>query len=178
MGRPWLVCVIGITTVFFGIKAVLVVPSLLRLIQALRNLIVNWPGPKIYDYDTDLRSTKQSRELSMVYLFPLFVRYSIGAFALTLILSILFYTSFLQMDLHWYSKAGYLLFLTILNFTWGIANSKRTFYLVAQINGVLTNSPDAKGPSQNNSFSTLTYPKTYDQETLLHPGKRSDFKTD
>ena len=151
MGKPWLVGVFGVTFVFFCIKAVLVFPPLLRLINALRKKTVAWPGPKIQDYNTSLHPDNPSSGTSFIQLFPQFIRYALGSLAVTLVMGLFFVISFQQMDVHWISKAGYLLFLTLLTFTWGIANSQRTFYLIAQLDKSLTSNSSEENSRQSSS---------------------------
>ena len=148
-------------------------PVFLRLILALRNGIVEWPGPKVQDYESSSSRNNHDRISAMVDLFPLFTRYTIGVYVISLILSILFVLSFLQMDLHLYCKTGFLLFLVFLTFTWGIANSQRTIYLNNQVKNVLALSFNL-APSQSIlRNSALTFSQFYDQESQLHPGNKS-----
>ena len=153
MSNPWFVGIVGVTTVFFGVKAVLVFPTLLRLIKALLNGSVTWPGPRIFDQDNNLPSDQQSHELSSKYLFRLFIGNALGAIFTTIILGILFYNGFLEMALHTLWKVGYLLFLTFLALTWGVSNSQRAIFLTAQVNRLLTNLSMGGEPQQINGFS-------------------------
>lgn len=154
----------------------LVSPVFLRLIKALRNGIVEWPGPKVQDYESGPSRNNHDRISAMVDLFPLFTRYTIGVFVISLILSTLFVLSLLQMDVHLYCKAGFLLFLVFLTFTWGVANSQRTIYLNNQVKNVLALSSNLATSQSILRNSALTFPQFYDQESQLHPGNKSKLR--
>lgn len=148
LGNPWFVGITGVCAVFFGVKAVLVFPSLLRLIWALLRRSVIWPGPRILEQETVHPHDQQLPEPSSKPLFRLFVAYAMGALVATIILGVLFFVGFLQMELAVFWKSCYLLFLAILAFTWGVSNSRRAVFLADQVKRILDNRSGGGEPKQ------------------------------
>ena len=173
MTSPWLSGILGVTTVFFVVKAVLVFPTLLHLIKALTSGSARWPGPRVFDPDTHTSSGQSGHKSSSEYLFPSFVRYTLGAFFVSCILGTLFCYSFLRLTLHMYLKVGYLLFLTFLAFTWGVRNSQRAITFTTQVNRLLANLSTGVEPQQFDGFSAES------EYAIEHPlTKNQDFQSD
>ncbi len=175
MSSPWFVGILGVTTVFFGVKTILVFPTLLQLIKALISGSVRWPGPRIFDQNSNIPSDQQSHELPAKHLFPSFVVYAVSALFITFILIILFYNGFLQMALNTYLKAGYLLLLTLLAFTWGVSNSQRAIYLSTRVKRILANFSIGVELQQFDGFSAES------EYAIEHPLKKyrdSEYKTE
>jgi hypothetical protein len=89
MDSPWILIVFGVTTVYFGKKALPILPCLVQLLAALLTGAVKWPGPRIHDPDPSASTVRARLGVGYQNLFPTFLfnaLVGVSAFALSLIL--------------------------------------------------------------------------------------------
>jgi len=148
MNNPWLVGIFGVATVYFGVLALRVLPTLLRLIAALRSGAVKWPGPIVRDPDPEVSAGMVRLGTSPARLFPTFFQYALGlmaAFALSL-MSLL--NEFLIVVVVREGNALCALILTLTAFIGGIIASKRALHHMGQVNVLLSDLASEAEPRQ------------------------------
>lgn len=72
MNNTWLLIFFGVTTVYFGREVLQVMPTVFRLLAALRSGAVKWPGPRIHDPGNNASIAKERLGIGYQDLFSTF----------------------------------------------------------------------------------------------------------
>lgn len=78
MNNIWPLVFFGVTTVYFGAKALQIVPAFFGLLLALAKGVVKWPGPRIHNPDHDTAVVRERLGVRYENLFPAFISNSLG----------------------------------------------------------------------------------------------------
>ena len=78
MNNIWPLVFFGVTTVYFGAKALQILPAFFSLLIALAKGVVKWPGPRIHDPDHNTRVIRERLGIRYENLFPTFISNSLG----------------------------------------------------------------------------------------------------
>lgn len=81
MNTTCLLIVYGMVTVYFGAHVLRIIPTLLRLLVALRAGTVKWPGPRIHDPDPKASKLRGNLGVGYENLFSTFTRNSLSVSA-------------------------------------------------------------------------------------------------
>jgi tetratricopeptide (TPR) repeat protein len=68
----------GVATVYFGGKALQIVPTFFKLLTALFTGVVKWPGPRIHDSDHSASVVRERLGVGYQNLFPTFISNTLG----------------------------------------------------------------------------------------------------
>ena len=71
----------GLCAVYFGFQCLRILPTCLRIVQALNAGIARWPGPPVVDPDPRVRQVDQWLGRPTQFLFPFFFKHALGVFA-------------------------------------------------------------------------------------------------
>jgi tetratricopeptide (TPR) repeat protein len=175
MGSPWLVAVIGVSVVFFGVQAARGLPTLVRLFVALERGTVKWPGPAVRDPDSDVRLAQR---LLGVPRWPLFAALLWRMFLIAAVFSVLlmlFRTGFREMETSGVCKGAFLLFLVFLAFMWRIPSFPRVSFHIDQINKLLASLDSEEEPSDlEGATAESHYAITHPLVASVRPGANAD----
>ena len=78
MKEPLLLTFFGLATVYFGGKALQIVPTCFKLLTALFTGVVKWPGPRIHDSDHSASIVRERLGVGYQNLFPTFISNTLG----------------------------------------------------------------------------------------------------
>ena len=81
MNNTWLLIFFGVATVYFGVNALQIVPTFLKLLVALARGVIKWPGPRIHDLDRNTSVIRERLGVGYENLFPTFISNTLGALA-------------------------------------------------------------------------------------------------
>lgn len=147
MGNPWLVAVLGVSAVFFGVQTARGLPTLVRLFVALERGTVKWPGPAVRDPDSDVRLAQRLLGLPQWPLFPVLLWRMFLVAAVFSVLLMLFRAGFREMESSNVCKGAFLLFLVVQAFTWRIPVFPVTAFRIDQVNRLLAGLDSQEEPS-------------------------------
>ncbi len=135
MDNLWFQIIFGFATIYFGVLAFQILPTLLRLLAALWAGVAKWPGPRIHDPDRGASNIRARLGVGYENLFSTFVQNASGVIAgfvfsfLTFISSTSLLSGYIRIRSPWV-----LLFLSVV----GLAGARFAFKK-AQSNGLQLN---------------------------------------
>jgi tetratricopeptide (TPR) repeat protein len=142
------------TTVYFGAKALQIVPTAFKLLAALCSGVVGWPGPRIHDPDHSASTVRERLGVGYQHLFPTFVSNTLGVVAALAfsLLTFLSSTSLLPgyVSVRW---TWSLMILALIGLAGGRLASKRAQHSVRQIKTILADLSDGVEPRAVHSQS-------------------------
>jgi tetratricopeptide (TPR) repeat protein len=153
MNNTWFLVIFGMTTAYFGLRTLRILPALLRLLAALRSGAVKWPGPRVHDPDPQVSWGRQHLGWPSEHLFSTFIGHTTGIIA-ALAFSILSLIGFSQsLVVPRESKAWELLMLTFIVYIGSVISSRRVDHNMDQINILLSDLATGEEPRQINGQS-------------------------
>lgn len=78
-----------VCALYYGIQCIRIIPTIIRLVQALQKHETQWPGPPAFDPNPRIRYREQRIGKPMQYLFPTFIKNSIGVISSFILSTIL-----------------------------------------------------------------------------------------
>jgi len=148
MNNIWLLVIFGMAVFYFGLQTLRILPTLLRLLAALRSGSVKWPGPIIHDPDPKVNLGRQRLGWPLEHLFSTFIWHTLvimAVFAFSIMNFIGFSQSLLairenQVSCFWV--------LTMIFYVGALLSSKRVFYNMTQVNTLLSDLTSRVEPRQ------------------------------
>lgn len=163
MNNPWLVSIFGVATLYFGVQALRVLPTLLRLTAALARGAVKWPGPTVRGPDLGTSASIKRLGVRLDGLFPTFLQYTLSLVAALAFFLMSLLDEFLVMVVPLEGNASCVLILTVIAFIAGIIVSRRALQHMGQVNVLLSDLANEAEPREVDGRSAES------EYTIQHP---------
>lgn len=138
MNNTLFLVIFGIATLYFGLQTKRILPTVLRLLGALRTGAAKWPGPRIHDPNPSASRVRERLGVGYQHLFSTFMGNSLavmGALIFSL-LSFISHTTFMSGYIR-FTGTGSLLFLILIVLTGGVFATARALDNVVKVRTVL-----------------------------------------
>lgn len=154
MNNTWLLIFFGVTTVYFGREVLQVMPTVFRLLAALRAGAVKWPGPRIHDSGNNASIAMERLGIGYQSLFSTFFLNAVGGMGGGIVsLSMLLSSTPLMRDsvfIDWTWKTVIVLLVAFVGGRIGIKKAQRN---MVQVNSLLSDIAQGLEPRTVDSHS-------------------------